>query len=72
MKPTKIYYKGELVKTYFNYFDEMTDIYLKDGRFVKDVHKSELMVSLVDAQAQIREFEKKLIEIKEIVKDISD
>ena len=72
MKPTKVYYKGELVQTCFNKFDEMADIYLKDGRFVKDVHKSELMVSLIDAQAQIQELEKKLLEIKEIVKYIGD
>lgn len=67
MKPLKTYYKGELVKTMFISPNPLVvDIHV-NGKFVKDVPKKELMVSLVDAENEFKELEEKINRVKEVL-----
>ncbi len=67
MKPTKVYYKGELVKTIYLLLDKnKVDIAIRRKK-LKRVDRSELLIPLVEAEKQIEKLESNINQIRGIV-----
>lgn len=68
MKPIKIYYHNEEVKTIFTLPDKnKVDLHIKGGSFLKNVDRAELFVRHVDVEQTIAEYENKIEAIKELI-----